>query len=134
MKKGCLINLALVTAALILLGVFAFFVRIRPMADNVAVLKTAGLACAGRAATVERLLQTKRGVASTEVDAAAGRVIVGYDSKIIRPEELAATSSAAGYTSTVEETMSVRQYRTMTGKSPGESIAGKAGCDCLAGK
>jgi copper chaperone CopZ len=130
MKKGNLINIVLVSAVIVLLGLFAFSVRVRPTADNVAVLRTSGMTSSGCSATIEKVLQGKRGVASVEVDVTAGRVIVGFDSKKTKPEDLAATVTAEGYGSSVERLLSVEQFRAMTGRNPGQGQATKVGCGC----
>jgi copper chaperone CopZ len=130
MKKGKIINVVLVTASVALLVVFAFFVRLRPTADYVAELRTTGMTCGGCSATVEKALHGKSGVASVEVDVAGGWVVIGYDSKKIRPEELAATVIRQGYASRIERLSTVEQFRSMTGRFPGEGTAKKIGCIC----
>jgi periplasmic mercuric ion binding protein len=130
MKKGKIINVVLVTAVVVLLGVVAFSIRIRPTADNVAVLRTAGMTCGGCSADIEKALQAQKGVASVEVDVTGGWVIVGYDSKKIKPEALVSTVSGAGFGSRVERLLSVEQFRTMTGRNPGGDEATKIGCGC----
>ena len=129
MKKGRIINVVLVAAVLALLGVFALSVRIRPTADSVAVLRTTGMTCGGCSANIEKVLQSKKGVASVEVDVAGGWVVVGYDSKKIKPEALAATVTGAGYGSRVEKLLSMEQFRAMTGRSPGGTMETGCGCD-----
>ena len=89
--KGKIINIVLILTAVLLLAVFAFAVRIRPAADHVAVLKTAGMTCGGCSTSIEKALQSARGVAAVEVDVGAGRVVVAYDSRAVKPEALAAT-------------------------------------------
>ncbi len=133
MKKGKIINAALVAAAVALLGVFAFSVRIKPTADNVALLRTAGMTCGGCSANIEKVLRAKKGVASMEVDVQGGRVTVGYDSKETRPEYLASAVTEAGYRSSVERVMTVEQFRSMTGRNPGDGQTPKMGCGCGAG-
>lgn len=128
MEKGKIINIVLVIAVVALLAVFAFSVRIKPTADNVAALKTAGMTCGGCANDIEKALQAKRGVASVEVDVDGGWVVVGYDSKKIKPEVLASTVSGLGYRSRVAELLSVEQFRKITGRNPGERMTRKTGC------
>jgi len=128
MKKGNIINIVLVTTVVALLVVFAFSVRIRPAADNVAVLITAGMTCGSCAGKIEKALQAKKGVASVEVDVDRGWVIVGYDSKKVKPEVIASALSALGYRSKVAEFLSVERFRKITGRNPGEGVAGKTGC------
>ncbi len=130
MKKGKIINIILVAAAVALLALFAFSVRIRPTADNVAMLRTSGMTCGGCSATIEKGLRGKRGVASVEADVKTGMVVVGYDSKKTKPEDLAATVTKAGYESKVERVLTVEQFRTMTGKYPGQGETTKVSCGC----
>ena len=136
MNKGKTINAVLVTAVIAFLVVCAFSVRIKPTADNVAVLRTVGMTCGGCSASIEKALQKKKGVSSVEVDVAGGWVVVGYDSKKTKPEALASAVTGAGYQSSVAESLSVEQFRTLTGRNPGEGIKNKPGCDggCGAGK
>jgi periplasmic mercuric ion binding protein len=129
MKKGKILNFFLVIAAIAILAVLAFSVRIRPTADNVAVLRTSGMTCGGCGSKVEKALQAKAGVASVEVDVDGGRVVVGYDSKKIGPELLASTVAGAGYRSRVAELLSVEQFRAITGREPGGKYK-SAGCGC----
>lgn len=128
MKKEKIVNIVLVLTAIALLVVFAFYVRIKPTADNVAVLLTAGMTCGSCAGKIEKALQAKEGVASVEVEVEGGWVIVGYDSKKVRPEAIASAVSALGYWSRVAELLSVERFRKITGRNPGDGVAGKAGC------
>ena len=134
MKSGNVINAILILAVATLLGVLALSVRIRPTADRVAVLKTAGMTCGGCSAAVEKTLQAKAGVASVEVDVAGGWVVVGYDSKQVSPEELATAVSGAGYRSSAERSLTVDRFRAMTGRNPGDGQSRKTGCGCGRGK
>src|ERR1039458_4434263 len=110
------ILIILVSATLITL---AFFVRLGVTADKVAILQTAGITCGGSVAGIEKTLQSKGGVASVEVDVSGGRVIVGYDSMKIRPDEIAATIAGLGYRDKVSEVLSIEQFRAKTGREPG---------------
>ena len=131
MEMGKIYNIVLVLTAIALLVVFAFSVRIRPAADNVAVLITAGMTCGSCAGKIEKALQAKEGVASVEVDADGGWVIVGYDSKKVKPEVIASTVSGLGYWSNVAELLRVERFRAITGRDPGakmKSIGCGGGC------
>jgi len=130
LKRGNILNIVLVIVALAFLVVCALSVRIRPAADSVAVLETAGLTCGGGSGAIERALLARGGVAGVEVDAAKGRIIVGFDSKRIKPEALAATVAGAGYGSSVERLLTPDQYRVMTGRLPGRGSGKKADCSC----
>lgn len=125
--SGKLVNRLLVVSVLILLGLLATVVRIRPAEDSVVVLKPTGMTCGGCAAAIEKALQKKRGVAAVEVDLSGGRVIVGYDSKKITSEALVAAVAEGGYESRIDGVMSIRQFRTKTGRDPGGGGA-PSGC------
>jgi copper chaperone CopZ len=122
MEKGKIVNIVLVLTAIALLGVFAFSVRIKPTADNVAVLITSGMTCGSCAGNIEKALQAKEGVASVDVDVDGGWVIVGYDSKKVKPEVITSAVTGLGYRSKVAELLSVERFRAITGGDPGAKI------------
>ena len=125
--KSKTINTILLILVVALLAVLASFVRIRATADNVAVLRTAGMTCGNCATDIEKALQAKKGVAGVEVDTNGGWVVVGYDSKKIRPELIASTVVGLGYWSKVVESMSVERFRMINGREPGAK-ARAVGC------
>jgi mercuric ion binding protein len=127
--KGKITNIVLIIAAVLLLAVLAFAVRIKPNPDHVAVLKTAGMTCGGCSTTIEKALQTERGVAAVEVDVVAGRVVVAYDSKAVKPEALAATVTGLGYGSSILQNLTGEQYQAATGRNAAQT-AKPAGCGC----
>lgn len=121
----------IVFAAVTLLVVLAFKVRVGGSADSVAILKTAGMTCGACSDKISSALQTLPGVAATETDLDAGVVMVGYDRKKTSPQSLAARVTAAGFPSTVAEIMSAEQYKATYGKSvgiPTGCCAGREGC------
>jgi copper chaperone CopZ len=126
-------NIVLVVAVVVLIGVFGSYVRVPVAADAVAVLGTAGMTCGACGAAIEKALQAHKGVASVEVDAQGGKVVVGYDSKQTGPDALAAAVTGAGYRSRVEKSLTAEQYRALTGRNPGVGDAMKTGCGCGAG-
>jgi mercuric ion binding protein len=128
--KGKIINIVLILAAILLLAVFAFAVRIKPAADHVAVLKTAGMTCGGCSTSIEKALQSARGVAAVEVDVGAGRVVVAYDSRAVKPEALAATVTGLGYGSSILQNLAGEQYRALAGGSAAAQVVKPAGCGC----
>jgi copper chaperone CopZ len=75
--------------------------------------------CESSVADIEKALHAKGGVGSMEVDVHSGRVIVGYDSKQINPEQIAAAIDGLGYRDKVSEVLSVEQFRAQTGREPG---------------
>ena len=117
--KNKTINTILIIFVSSMLVTLAFFVRLGATADKVAVLQTAGMMCGGCAADIEKALQAKEGVASMEVDIRSGRVIVGFDSKKIKPDEIAATIADLGYRNNISKVLSKEEFRAKTGREPG---------------
>jgi len=118
----------LVIAAVTVLLVFAFRVRIAATADSVAVLRTTGMTCGSCSSKVTSALQSVKGVAVTEVDVDGGWVVVGYDTKTVKPESLAAKVSGTGFNSQVAEVLTPEQFRQRTGRTLGQNTASASGC------
>jgi mercuric ion binding protein len=113
------INIILIIFVFVILVTLPFFVRLGVTADKVVVLVIAGITCGGNVSDLEKALQAKEGIASMEVDVHGGRVIAGFDSKKIRPDEIAATIAGLGYRNNVSEVLSIDQFRAKTGREPG---------------
>lgn len=126
--KNKIINTALVVTAIMFLALLAVHVRAGATADSVVVLKTTGMTCGSCADRITKTLRGTKGVATTEVDLEGGWVIVGYDTKAIKPEVLAENVKKAGFASTVQEVVSPEQYRRITGRDVGSSAAARQGC------
>jgi copper chaperone CopZ len=118
----------LVIAAVTVLMVFAFRVRIAATADSVAVLKTTGMTCGSCSSKVTSALESVKGVAVTEVDVDGGWVIVGYDTKAVKPESLAEKVRGTGFNSKVAEVLTPEQFRQRTGRTIGQNTASSSGC------
>lgn len=118
----------LVVAAITVLMVFAFSVRIGSTADAVAVLKTTGMTCDSCSSKVTTALESVKGVAVTEVDVAGGLVIVGYDTKTVKPESLAEKVSGTGFNSKVSEVLTLEQFSQRTGRKLGQHAGSSSGC------
>ena len=118
----------LVIAAVVVLVVFAFRVRIAATADSVAVLKTTGMTCGSCSSKVTKALESVKGVAVTEVDVAGGWVIVGYDKQCVKPESLAQKVSGTGFSSKVADVLTPEQFKKLTGRQVGQDAAGSSGC------
>lgn len=131
--KTKLINTALIVLVATVLTLLATFVRVGATADSVAVLKTAGMTCSSCSGTITRALEKQNGVAATEVDIEGGWVIVGYDTKQVTPEALAAMVRASGFTSVVAEVVTPEQFKQVTGRAVGQKSSA-AGCGCCAKK
>ncbi|QEM67191.1 heavy-metal-associated domain-containing protein [Geobacter sp. FeAm09] len=126
--KNRIINTALVLTAIVFLALLAVRVRAGATADSVAVLKTAGMTCGSCADRITTALRGIKGVAATEVDTEGGWVIVGYDTRAVRPEALAENVKKAGFASAVQEVVTPEEYRRVTGRDVGASGPGRQGC------
>lgn len=132
MKKRVL-NISLLLAVVVILAVFACYVRVGATADTVVLLRTSGMTCGSCISKVTKALQSEKGVAATEVDLQGGVVIAGYDSKLVAPERLAQTVAATGFRSTVEALLTPEQFRSIAGRDVGARAAaggccGSSGC------
>lgn len=128
---GCssnLLNIAMVVAAVALLSLLAFYVRIGSTADSVAVLKTDGMTCSSCSSIITAALQKVKGVAVTEVDVEGGWVVVGYDTKTVTPETLAREVNGAGFVSGVHQILTPDQFREVSGRDIGKDAARSTGC------
>jgi copper chaperone CopZ len=134
MRKETIFNISLVMVAVALLAFFGLAVKAKAQADAVTVLRTAGMTCGSCAGAIEKALRKEPGIASVEVDVNNGWVVVGYDTKQARPEQIAATVTGSGYGSSVWRVLSVAEYRQLTGKNPAQAGGGGGGCGCCAPK
>lgn len=123
-----IVNIALVLVAATLLTLLALRVRVGATADSVAVLKTAGMTCGSCSGKITKALETMNGVAATEVDLEGGWVIVGYDTKTVKPEALAEKVNKAGFGSSVNMVLSPEQFKKMTGRDIGRKAGSGPGC------
>ena len=126
--SGKVITTILVVTVLTILVLLAFRVRIGATADSVAVLKTTGMTCGSCSSRIMQALQSVQGVAATEVDVEGGWVIVGYDTKSVRPERLAEKVKGAGFGSDVHVLLTPEQFRQITGRAVGKNAADPGGC------
>src|SRR6185369_1115010 len=126
--KSKIANVILIVAAVTLLSVLAFYIRIGATADSVAVLKTTGMTCGSCSSKISKALEALKGVAVTEVDVEGGWVIVGYDTKAIKPEALAEKVTKTGFGSNVHVVLTPEQFKQITGKNIGEKAAPAKGC------
>ncbi|HEY6837658.1 MAG TPA: heavy-metal-associated domain-containing protein [Geobacteraceae bacterium] len=133
MAKRQWLNVVLVLAAVVVVGICAFSVRLEAAADRVAVLKTTGMTCGACAGRITTALKREKGVASVKVDVDGGRVIVGYDSKKVAPERIATSVTEAGYGSSILQVVSAVDYRRQTGSNPSR-LEPSGGCACCATK
>lgn len=128
--KSRIFNACLILTVVVILSVFAFYVRVGATADTVVVLRTSGMTCGSCIQKVTKALQSEKGVAATEVDLEGGWVIAGYDSKQVAPEKLAKSVAATGYGSTIQMVITPEQFKKMAGRDVGQKAAGGSGCAC----
>lgn len=114
MKKG---TIGIVAAAVIVVVLCAFAVRLEASADSVAVLRAQGMTCGSCAGKIEKTLGTAAGVATVQVNVGAGEVVVGFDSRTVRPEILAKRVTGAGYGCSILQVLTPEQYRAQTGST-----------------
>lgn len=126
--KNKIVNLGILVSAVTLLLVLALYVRIGATADSVAVLKTTGMTCGSCSNKITKALESLQGVAVTEVDVEGGWVIVGYDTKTVRPEALAAEVNNVGFSSKVHQVMTPDQFKQIAGREISKKGASLAGC------
>jgi len=126
--KNRTINVMILVATVTLLSVLAFYVRIGATADSVAVLKTTGMTCGSCSSKISKSLEELKGVAVTEVDIEGGWVIVGYDTKAVKPEALAEKVSGAGFGSNVHVVLTPEQFKQITGRDIGKNASPSGGC------
>jgi len=122
------LNSCLVLTVVVILAVFAVYVRIGATADAVVVLRTSGMTCGSCITKVTKALQSQKGVAATEVDLDGGLVIAGYDSKQVAPEKLAQTVAATGFGSTVQTVLTPEQFKKIVGRDVGQQAAASGCC------
>jgi copper chaperone CopZ len=125
------LNACLIFVVITILAVLGVYVRTGATADAVAVLQTSGMSCSSCIEKVTKTLQSQKGVAATEVDLAAGRVMAGYDSKQVNPQRLAGKLTESGFASEVEIVVTPEQFRTTVGHKIGEK--GTSATSCGAG-
>ena len=118
----------LIIAAIAILVVLALRVRIAATADSVAVLKTTGMTCGSCSSKITQALESLKGVAASEVDVEGGWVVVGYDTKLVKPEQLAGKVSGSGFGSNVHVVLTPEQFRQITGRNVGQNAAPAKGC------
>lgn len=130
----------LVIAAVTVLVLLAFRVRIGATADSVAVLRTTGMTCGSCSDKITTALDAMKGVAVTEVDVEGGWVVVGYDTKSVKPEALTEKVTSAGFGSNLHLVLTPEQFKQATGRdigagaTPSQGCCGSKGGGCGSGK
>uniref|UniRef100_A0A831UJT7 Heavy-metal-associated domain-containing protein n=1 Tax=Geobacter metallireducens TaxID=28232 RepID=A0A831UJT7_GEOME len=117
LKKKKAINSLLVLAAVVVVGIFAFSVRLEASANSVAILRAHGMTCGSCASKIEQSLRGAQGVASVQVNVSGGEVVVGYDSNHVRPEAIAERITGSGYGCSIIQVLTPEQYAAVTGRN-----------------
>ncbi len=128
MRKRTIGTGILVACALGLLVYLAFHVRLAPVPNAVAALKTFGMTCGSCAGKIEKALRPMNGVAGVEVDVNGGWVMVGYDSQTANPDAFAGAIRKAGFQSWLMERMSLADFRQVAGRDFGAKAVRSGGC------
>lgn len=128
MKFSSIINSIIITVAAVFLVTLAFHVKTGATADSIAVLKTTGMTCGSCSSRITSALETQNGVAVTEVDVEGGWVVVGYDTKTVKPESLVEKVHGAGFVSNVHQVLTPEQFKKMTGRDIGKNASPSGGC------
>jgi copper chaperone CopZ len=118
----------LVITSVTILVVLAFRVGIGATVDSIAMLRTTGMTCGSCASKISKALESVKGVALSEVDVNGGWVVVGYDTKTVKPETLAETVTSTGYYSQVTDIVTPEEFKKVTGRNIGQNAAPKKGC------
>lgn len=140
MRFSTVINSIIITVVAVFLSTLAFHVNAKAAVDSIAVLKTTGMTCGSCSAKISRALEAQKGVAVTEVDVAGGWVIVGYDTKSVKPDALAQKVTDTGFNSLVHLVLTPEQFKQTTGRDlgiktePGSGCCGGKGGGCSTGK
>lgn len=126
--KNRIINVVILVSVVTFLSVLAFYVKVGATADSVAVLRTTGMTCGSCSSKITTALNALKGVAVTEVDVEGGWVVVGYDTKTVRPEALAEKVNGAGFSSNVHRVLTPEQFKQITGRDIGKDASPSGGC------
>jgi copper chaperone CopZ len=86
------------------------------------------MTCGSCSSRITRALQALKGVAITEVDVEGGWVVVGYDTKTVKPEALAAQVVSTGFGSNVHLVLAPEQFKQLTGRDIGRKAQPSGGC------
>lgn len=118
----------LILVAVAMLVLLAFRVSIGATVDSVAILRTTGMTCGSCSSKITKALETLKGVAVTEVDVEGGWVVVGYDTKSVKPDALVAQVNSTGFSSNVHMVLTPEQFKQITGRDIGVKTAPTSGC------
>ncbi len=128
MSRKNIINIVLVLLVATILVTLAFLVRAGATVDTVAVFRTIGMTCSSCSDKITKGLSREKGVAVTEVDVPGGWVVVGYDSKSVKPEVLSGRIKRIGFENKVQATLTPEQFRQIVGRDIGKNASSAGGC------
>jgi periplasmic mercuric ion binding protein len=126
--KNKISNALILVATVTLLSVLAVYVKVGVTADSITVLQTTGMTCGSCSSKISKALESVKGVAVTEVDLDGGWVIVSYDTKSVKPENIAEKVTGAGFSSNVHVVLTPEQFRQVAGRNIGEKAGQGGGC------
>ncbi len=130
-----IVNTLLILAAVVVVGILAFSVRLEASVNSVAVLRTQGMTCGSCAMRIEDALKGAKGVSSVQVNVNEGQVVVGYDSSLVTPEAIAEQVTGSGYGSSIIQVLTPEEYSSLTGKNiAADSQKGGCGKGCCGTK
>lgn len=130
-----IVNMLLILAAVVVVGILAFSVRLEASVNSVAVLRTQGMTCGSCAMKIEDSLKGAKGVSSVQVNVNEGQVVVGYDSSLVKPEAIAEQVTGSGYGSSIIQVLTPEEYASLTGKNiAADSQKGGCGKGCCGTK
>ena len=118
----------LVLISVTMLIALGFRVSIGATADSITVLKTTGMTCGSCSSKITKALESLKGVAVSEVDVEGGWVVVGYDTKTVKPEALAEKVNSTGFVSNVHMVLTPEQFKQITGREIGKNASPSGGC------
>jgi copper chaperone CopZ len=118
----------LIIFTFVVLAVLALRVRIVATTDSITVLRTTGMTCGSCSSKITKMLELLRGVVVSEVDVEGGWVVVGYDTKTVKPEALAEKVSSTGFSSNVHMVLSPEQFKKITGRDISVKATPSSGC------
>ena len=111
MNAKRLSTLFLVITVVTVLVVLIFRVKNGAAADSLAILKTTGLPCGSCYSKITKALESLKSVKIVEVDEERGWVIVGFDTKTVRPEDLAEKANSTGFGSNMHVVQIPEKFR-----------------------
>ena len=86
------------------------------------------MTCGSCSSRITKSLEGLKGVAVTEVDVEGGWVVVGYDTKDVKPEVFVEKIRGTGFGSNVQVVLTPEQFKQITGRDIGKKDLSSGGC------